>query len=319
MPRRVLFFILFLGLALSVVFVPRQNVARVVGLPNFTIPTRTPVPSPTTEQPTTQPPTAVPTAVPPTAVPPTTEPPTAVPPTLTSPPSSTNTPLPSATPLSQATPIGGLLPTAIACGVPPTLQVQSNARVRFGPGTDYAIVAELLARDVRVIIGRAANAPWWLVDLGNGQSGWVADSIVRVQGYTGSVPIVVAPPLNGQTPTPGPLWQPTVAPNCTVTPLPTTTPTPTASATATPNPTNTKTAVDPATANTAPGNDPTATATSVVPTAEALAVTLAETEAEPAATAVPLDPPTTNAAALPCASAMIGLAAVGFVVGRRFW
>jgi hypothetical protein len=96
--------------------------------------------------------------------------------------------------------------------------------VRQGPGTDYAIIGQLAVQEVRLIIGRAANAPWWLIQLNNGQSGWVADEVVRVQGDTSQIPTVSAPPLNGVTPTPGVLWQPTRVPECPSTATATATP-----------------------------------------------------------------------------------------------
>mgnify|MGYP001260856569 CR=1 FL=1 len=313
MPRRFLIFILFGGLALTVLYAPRLNAQRAAGLPNFTIPTPTFMPSAT--------------AVPPTAVPPTTAPPTAVPPTAvpTNPPAATATNTP--TPVTLvATPSGGFLPTAAACAAPPTIQTRNNTRVRSGPGTDYAAIGNLVFLEVRPIVGRSDNAPWWLIALANGQTGWVANDVVTVQGYIGDVPIVDAPPVNNQTPTPGAAWQPTAVPNCptsTATP-----PNPTATQTAVPQATATASATDTVTAVTDDAPSSTAgqalaTATSVAPSGAATIESLAvNTQAEtPQATAVPLDDAEASGsvAALPCASAMIGVAIAGFFIGRRFW
>lgn len=122
------------------------------------------------------------------------------------------------------------MPTAESCGVPPTIKVQNPTNVRQGPGTDYPVVGQLVFLEVRFILGRAADTAWWLIQLDDA-AGWVADNVVTIEGYIGGVPIVPAPEINGQTPTPGTLWNPTPLPFCTVTPtttaVPSATPSPT--------------------------------------------------------------------------------------------
>jgi hypothetical protein len=340
MSKRFLVFILFIGLAASVFFLPGGGAKEAAGLPNFTIPTRTPTGQPTSPSaPTnTRPPTNTPA---PTAQPTNPAQPTDSPP----PPGDTATPLPvppaetGSPTVAPNTPISGSWPTAVACGVPPTIQTQGASRVRSGPGTDYTVVANLLALEVRPIVGRAANSPWWLIELAPNQTGWIADSVVAVQGYIGSLPIVAPPPINGQAPTPGALWQPTAVPNC-----PTATATPpggtTSSGTATPAADSTATAVRPvstvinlpigATATIAPDTflaadnaERSNAVTSVVPTTGAsITAARTDTEAPPTATAAPLSGPGraanngSAAASAPCATALIGVAAV-FFVGRR--
>jgi len=300
-------FILVLGLAATVLLAPGTGIREVAGLPNFTIPTRTPVPPPTTKPPTAQPP-----------------PPGNTPPPATA----TNSPLATATiiPVTlAASPVGGYLPTAEACGAPPTVQTRNNTWVRSGPGLDYATSGNLVPLEVRLIVGRAGHAPWWLIELPNGETGWVANEVVTVRGYIGDVPIVNAPTNEGETLTPGALWQPTAVPAC-----PTSTATSAAALvqatnTATAQPTDTHTAVPTATTAataTETATEPTATATSVVPagagTVEALAAS--SSAQEPEATAVPLDDSTSGSvASLPCASAIIGVAIAAFFVSRRFW
>lgn len=300
MLRRLFVLLSLFALTLLIVYVPRQNISHAASPFVQTRITRTPTPAPP----------------PPTDVPPDNPPPTAQAteaPTL--PP--TNTPIPVTL---VATPAGGFLPTASACGAPPTVQTRGNTLVRSGPGTTYPSVGQLVYLEVRPIAGRAGDAPWWLIVLANGQTGWIANEVVVVHGYTGDVPIVAAPAINGQTPTAGAPWQPTAVPGC-----PTSTPTtmpPTQ--TATPRPTNTQTAVPQTTATASPTTEsapPTATATSVVPTADAQAELVDATgEATPEATAVPLDDNAGNGvAALPCASAAMGLAVAAFFISRRFW
>lgn len=194
----------------------------VVSVPNQTIPTRTPtpVPNPPTNTPAPNP-TSSGGGDPATAVPTS---------TIQSQPSATATP-----PVTIAyTPVGGFVPTAESCGVPPTIKALNPTNVRQGPGANYPIASQLVYLEVRFVLGRAADAAWWLIQLDNGKTGWVADDVVIVQGYIGSVPIVPAPAVNGQLPTPGAPWNPTPLPFCTVTP--TATPTATAVPSATPEP-----------------------------------------------------------------------------------
>jgi hypothetical protein len=227
-----------------------------------TVPSRTPTPAPTT-------------------------PPTATPPSSGINPTATPISVPQATPTSTLlpaqiapTPVGGFLPTAVPCGSSPTIQTLGATNVRSGPGLEYGIIGELVYLEVRYIVGRAETAEWWLIQFNNGQFGWVANDIVLVQGYTPIIPIVEAPPLNGSTPTPGPLWNPTPFPFCTVTPAPTDTATP-AVALAEAQPAETAT---PAPTEPPPPTEPRPTDTPIVqPTAVPLNPTA------PAATAVPTE------------------------------
>jgi hypothetical protein len=164
-------------------------------------------------------------------------------------PTTTNTPNPGATVASSpttvlaATPEDGFFPTAEPCADPPTVQAFNTLNVREGPGTNYQIIDQLAFLEVRPIIGRSQYGQWWLIELANGDSGWVTNATGLSQGYIGNVPVVPAPPINGQTPTPGAPWQHTQNPLCTVTP--THTPSATPSATSTATPTATPTAVSP--------------------------------------------------------------------------
>ncbi|MEJ2749617.1 MAG: SH3 domain-containing protein, partial [Anaerolineae bacterium] len=175
-----------------------------------TIPTRTPTARPATNTPTPKsnnggnPSTAVPTSTLPPAI----------------------TPTNTVVVTIAYTPVGGFVPTAEPCSSQPTILARNPTNVREGPGTDYAIVGQLVYLEVRLILGRAADSTWWLIQLDYGAMGWVADDVVTVQGYIGSVPVIAAPEINGDTPTPGTPWNPTPYPFCTVTP--TFTPQPTA-------------------------------------------------------------------------------------------
>lgn len=139
----------------------------------------------------------------------------------------TNTHTPTALP---PTPVGGYLATAVPCSQQATVfGLNPNfVNVRLGPGTDYEAVGQLTYAEVRPIMGRAADAAWWQIQLPDGILGWVADEVVQVNGNPTNVPIVPAPLLGDATVTPGAPWQPTPPAICpTETPtavLPTDTP-----------------------------------------------------------------------------------------------
>jgi hypothetical protein len=192
---------------------PHQTIPTRTPTPGANPPTKTPAPKPTSSGGDDDPATAVPTS------------------TTQSSPTDTATP-----PVTIAfTPVGGFVPTAESCSSQPTIKAQNSTNVRQGPGTNYPVVGQLVFLEVRFILGRAADAAWWLIQLDDGDTGWVADNIVTVQGYIGGVPIMPAPEINGNTPTPGTPWNPTPLPFCTVTPtataVPSATPSPTTAVT----------------------------------------------------------------------------------------
>ncbi len=84
---------------------------------------------------------------------------------------------------------------------PTVCQVTSdlNVNVRSGPNTNYDIVGALLRGSVLEVVGRNFNASWYVVDF-NGRQGWVATSVVEVQGPCDNLPLIAEPP----TPTPVP-------------------------------------------------------------------------------------------------------------------
>ena len=191
-------------------------------------PENTPVPSPTPVPPTN-------TAVPPNTVQSPTPKNTAVTLTKTSPDSSLPT-YPTATTVSGTqidkiapgtTPVAfpvvaTSFPTAEPCSEPPTITTLTIANVYDGPGSDYLVSETLGAKEVRPIVGRAAYTTWWLIQIdGKLTQAWISDRVGTVQGFTGNVPIIEAPAINGALPTPGEQWDPTPEPIC----IPTLTPT----------------------------------------------------------------------------------------------
>lgn len=333
MSRRIILFIFMAGLTATFLFKPQMKSNKVLGMANFTVITRTSTPEP--QPPTPIPPTATqssggggnpnPTTAPTATDIPNTATPTLVPVTLV------------------ATPVGGFIPTAVSCSSSPTVQAKNTTRVRSGPGTDYDIIGQLVYLETRPIVGRAANATWWVIQFANNEIGWVSNAVVNVDGNTSGIPLVGAPPINGEEPTPEPLWEPTPNPDCPITPTatpsstakptktPVNTPTVAATDTKTPQPSQTATTeridtesasiIDEAEASpttTAVKTTPTTTATSVVPSGAENGV--ASTEIIQA-TAVPLTDADAQkaASALPCAPALIGLAVIGFLAFRRIF
>lgn len=196
--------LLFSVLVIMVIFITTSVAAQVP-----TIPTRTPTPGPQT-------PTALPTTIVSTP-----------PPGDSPPPPGATTATPAGETGAEATTESAFYPTAVPCSTQPTiLALNANLiNVRSGPDTRYPVIGSLLFREVRPIVGRDASAPWWLIQLNERQTGWVADAVVEVQGNTTAVPIVAAPPLDGATVTPGAPWQPTTPPLCATPATATATPT----------------------------------------------------------------------------------------------
>lgn len=126
---------------------------------------------------------------------------------------------------SSPVPVGTELPesafvsTAEPCGLPPTALAVEALTVHLGPGDEFGVVGQLRLLAVRPVIGRAANVPWWLVALENGQAGWIPDRAVIIHGHAGAVEVIEAPIISGQSPESLQTWNPTPNPICP-TPMP---------------------------------------------------------------------------------------------------
>lgn len=218
MNKQSILIVLFFSLLLASFFLTESRRTVVYSLTeNFTVPTRTPTPAP---PPPTQPP-------PPDDGGGGGSDPQPEPTQSQSPADPTAT---ATTAVNFApTPEGGFFPTAEACSTQPTLLAQATTNVRQGPGIDYGVISQLIFLEVRPIIGRAGEAPWWQILLANGDIGWVFDEIVQTQGNLSVVPIIEAPPIDGISPTPGSDWTPEIPATCTIAPTwtaePTQTPT----------------------------------------------------------------------------------------------
>lgn len=237
-----IFFVVLLFIAVALVY---QGVMPVLGQ-DPTIPTRTPTPDPNAPPTATpddgggEPPPPGPTNTPEAAA------------------TATNTPQSGVGATPTNTPVGGTpatgsgsAPDLTASGTPGELTVElglpecddtpvvqaikDTVTLYAGPGGDYPVVASIIRDEIRLLLGRAEFADWWYIQYDLNTTAWVDDEDVNEYGNTGGVPLVEPPPINGNTPTPGPIWMPTARPACTTTP----TPTPTETATATPTETAT--------------------------------------------------------------------------------
>lgn len=105
--------------------------------------------------------------------------------------------LPAATSAPQEVPT--LIPTPTALSTNPEAVAVTNGNVRAGDNTSYGIIGSLTANQTVPVVGRSnSGSGWWLIELPDGQRGWVAPSIVRVTGDLSTLPRVDPP----STPTP---------------------------------------------------------------------------------------------------------------------
>lgn len=105
--------------------------------------------------------------------------------------------LPAATSAPQEVPT--LVPTPTALSTNPEAVAVTNGNVRAGDNTSYGIIGSLTANQTVPVVGRSnSGSGWWLIELPDGQRGWVAPSIVRVTGDLSTLPRVDPP----STPTP---------------------------------------------------------------------------------------------------------------------
>lgn len=121
-------------------------------------------------------------------------PPTAAPTRVSPTPPPTSTPSPTAT--------ATVAPTVTPVPAPQIL-APGGVNIRSGPGTNYPVIGGLQANSRAAITGRNADGSWWQIQTGEGQTGWVANSVVQAS-HTDGVAIAAAPPPPPPTPTPPP-------------------------------------------------------------------------------------------------------------------
>lgn len=98
-----------------------------------------------------------------------------------------------------------LQPTPTAFDTNPRVTATRNANVRRGDSTAYDVIGSLNAGDTVPVVGVSSfGTGWYYVQLPTGSRGWVAPSVVTVEGDLRTVP-AVAPPPPPATATPTPL------------------------------------------------------------------------------------------------------------------
>lgn len=105
--------------------------------------------------------------------------------------SPTTEPTSTVAPVDTSTP----LPTATEAPPVPLARVVSEvAEIREGPNEVYLVVGYYAKGVDLPVLGRNAEADWLLVDLGLGQSGWIAQNQLLIEFDPQMVPITEAPP-----------------------------------------------------------------------------------------------------------------------------
>ncbi len=77
-----------------------------------------------------------------------------------------------------------------------------NVNIRSGPGTNYARLALLPARQAIQVTGQSQDGQWFVAQ-NEFIEGWVAARVVAVTGPCSQLPVVAPPPLPVASPTPG--------------------------------------------------------------------------------------------------------------------
>ena len=79
-----------------------------------------------------------------------------------------------------------------------------TTRVRKGPGTNYEILGGLLSGTCMQISGRNEDLTWVYMTSEDNKEGWVAASMVAIDGDLSRVPVLSTPDISALTPTPRP-------------------------------------------------------------------------------------------------------------------
>jgi eukaryotic-like serine/threonine-protein kinase len=149
-------------------------------------------------------------------------------------PTATATDTPSASPSPTPTTVASPTPPETADReVPFQLEVTlASVNIRQGPGTMYATAGTLRRGDQVEIIARSRRGDWYLVQLADGQTAWLAASVTRpvIPFANDDIPVaatIPVPPTATATATPLPTATPTLPPpppppppTATHTPLP---------------------------------------------------------------------------------------------------
>lgn len=97
------------------------------------------------------------------------------------------------------------LPAAVRTG-------GQRLNLRVGPGTDYRVITQVANRTPVFVLGRAAGAPWLVIEGPRGLTGWVFQTYIALDRPVEALPVVPFGPPPPDAPAPPPTAVPTAAP-----------------------------------------------------------------------------------------------------------
>ncbi|MDX1991412.1 MAG: SH3 domain-containing protein [bacterium] len=119
-------------------------------------------------------------------------------PRFTATPVITRTPLPTFTPVPSETPIPPTpSETPVPTATPPVIGIVASLQtvnVRSGPSTEFPAILALPAGTGLEILGTNPEGDWYNVRTEDGEEGWIASSLVRVQPTTTPIPTFTPTP-----------------------------------------------------------------------------------------------------------------------------
>jgi len=106
----------------------------------------------------------------------------------------TDTPIPSSTstPTISLSPSPTISPTISPSMIATIKYDRSN--LRFGPSTDFPVVARLGKGTELPLLGQSQDGTWLVVTLPDGNQGWIAMELLNLQIDTSSLQIIETPP-----------------------------------------------------------------------------------------------------------------------------
>ncbi len=100
----------------------------------------------------------------------------------------------------------------------PQVMARVNANVRTGDSTLFPAIGALYNGQTAPVIGiSTTGSGWWLIQLPDGRTGWIAPSTVQITGDFTRVPSISPPPPPTFTPSPTPTPTPQPLPDAVIT------------------------------------------------------------------------------------------------------
>lgn len=115
--------------------------------------------------------------------------------TLTFTPTSTSTLTPTLTltPTSTLTPT--ITPSLTFTPTPPSnVHIEPNTPIRSGPGKVFLVISRPAAKVELSLVGKSSDGNWIIVELANGNTGWIQIDYVEIQGSIEGLANMTPPP-----------------------------------------------------------------------------------------------------------------------------